>query len=94
MHRMADASGATFVYDEDGCRPGCPCGPDRLNSMHAGEAMLQKSRFIVGLILIAVAVLILLFVDDNSYSIAGVIALAILGIVMVAISRKTPDGLV
>ena len=66
MPRMADASGATFVYDENGCRPGGRCGPDRLDLMCVEEAMLQKSRVMVGLILIAISVLVLLFVEDNS----------------------------
>jgi hypothetical protein len=48
---------------------------------------MQKSRFIVGLILIAGAALIFVF-GKGSYSTAGVIALAILGLVSIAISRR------
>jgi len=48
---------------------------------------LNMSRFVVGLILIAVAVLMFLFVKD-SYSTVGAIALGVLGLVSIAISRR------
>jgi hypothetical protein len=48
---------------------------------------MQKSRLIVGLILIAVAVLLFVFGKGN-YSTAGVIALGVLGLVSIAISRR------
>jgi len=48
---------------------------------------MQKSRLIVGLILIAAAVLMLVF-GRGSYSTAGVIALGVLGLVSIAISRR------
>ena len=48
---------------------------------------MPMSRLIVGLTLIAVAVLLLIFGEGN-YSTAGVIALAILGLTAIAISRR------
>ena len=48
---------------------------------------MQKSRLIVGLVLIAAAVVIFLF-GKGSYSTAGVIALLVLGLVSIAISRR------
>ena len=48
---------------------------------------MQKSRFFVGLILIAAAVLMFVF-GGGSYSTAGVIALGVLGLVSIAISRR------
>ncbi len=49
------------------------------------KSQLNKSRFIVGLILMVTAVLIFLFTD---YSSAGVITLGVLGLLSIAISRK------
>ena len=48
---------------------------------------MRKSRLIVGLVLIAAAVLMFVFAK-GSYSTAGVIALGVLGLVSIAISRK------
>ena len=48
---------------------------------------MQKSRLIVGLILIAAAFLLFVF-GKGSYSTAGVIALLVLGLVSVTISRR------
>ena len=45
---------------------------------------LNRSRFIVGIILVAAAVLMFLFTD---YATAGVIAIGVLGLVSSAISR-------
>lgn len=49
--------------------------------------MLNRSRFIVGLVLVGAAVLILLFAEGE-YSTAGAIGLGVLGIVSIAISRR------
>ena len=51
------------------------------------SSQLNKSRFIVGLILVVTAVLILLFTKGD-YSTAGAIALGVLGLVSIAISRR------
>lgn len=51
---------------------------------------MQKSRFIVGLLLIGVAVLILVF-GEGTYSTAGVMGLGVLGLILVAISRRKSD---
>jgi hypothetical protein len=51
------------------------------------EHNMNTSRFIVGLILIALAVAIFLF-GGNSYSTAGAVGLGVLGLVSIAISRK------
>ncbi len=48
---------------------------------------MQKSRLIVGLILIAVAVTMFVF-GKGSYSTSGVIAIGVLGLLSIAISRK------
>ena len=48
---------------------------------------MQKSRLIVGLILVAAAVLLFVF-GKGSYSTAGVIALLVIGLVSIAISRR------
>lgn len=51
------------------------------------QSSLNKSRFILGLVLIAIAVIMFVFLRDT-YSTAGAIAIGILGLVSVAISRK------
>ena len=48
---------------------------------------MMTSRFIVGLILVAVAVGIFIF-GSGEYSTAGAIGLGVLGIVSIAIARK------
>jgi len=51
------------------------------------QTNLNKSRFILGLVLIAIAVILFVFLRDT-YSTAGAIAIGILGLVSIAISRK------
>jgi hypothetical protein len=51
---------------------------------------MQRSRFVVGLILIAVAVLIFVF-GQGRYSTSGAAALGVLGLVTIAISRRKID---
>jgi len=48
---------------------------------------MRKSRFVVGLILVAVAVLIFLFAEGD-YSTPGAIVLGVIGLLSIAISRK------
>lgn len=48
---------------------------------------LSKPRFIVGIILVAIAVLMFLFATGD-YSSAGAIAIGVLGLVSIATSRK------
>lgn len=48
---------------------------------------LNLSRFVVGLILVTVAVLMFLFAEGD-YATAGAIACGVLGLVSIAISRK------
>ena len=48
----------------------------------------NKSRFIVGLVLVAMAVLMFLFAK-GTYSTAGAVGLGVLGLVSIAISRKS-----
>jgi len=50
-------------------------------------SQLDKSRFIVGTILIVIAVLMFLFVKGD-YSTAGAIGIGVLGLVSIAISRR------
>lgn len=51
------------------------------------SSQLNKSRFIVGLVLVAIAVLIFLFAQGE-YSTSGAIGLGVLGLVSIAISRR------
>jgi len=51
------------------------------------NSQLNKSRFIVGIILVIIAVLMLLFAKGD-YSTAGAIGIGILGLVSIAISRR------
>jgi len=51
------------------------------------SSQLSKSRFIVGIVLIVIAVLMFLFVKGN-YSTAGAIGIGVLGLVSIAISRR------
>ena len=48
---------------------------------------LNKSRLIVGIVLVVIAVLMFVFLREN-YSTAGAIAIGILGLVSIAISRR------
>ena len=48
---------------------------------------MRTSRFVVGLFLIIAAVLLFVF-GGESYATAGAIALGVLGLVSIAISRK------
>ena len=48
---------------------------------------MNRSRFIVGLVLVAVAALILAF-TEGGYSTSGAVALGLLGLVSIAISRR------
>jgi hypothetical protein len=48
---------------------------------------LSRSRFIVGLVLVAIAVLIFLLGEGTIYT-GGAIALGIVGLVSIAISRR------
>jgi hypothetical protein len=48
---------------------------------------VKTSRFIVGLILVAAAVLLLLL-GKGAYATSGAVALGVLGLVSIAISRR------
>lgn len=48
---------------------------------------LNKSRFIVGLVLVLMAALMFLFAGGQ-YSTAGAVGMAMLGLISIAISRK------
>ncbi len=48
----------------------------------------NPSRVIVGTVLVLVAALLFLFGDGN-FSTAGIVAIAVLGLISIAISRKT-----
>ena len=48
-------------------------------------SQLNNSRFIIGIVLVVIAVLMFLFGD---YSTAGVIAILLLGLASIAISRR------
>ena len=51
------------------------------------SSQLNRSRFIVGIILVVIAVLMFLF-GKGDYSTAGAIAIGVLGLVSIAISRR------
>jgi hypothetical protein len=51
------------------------------------SSQLNKSRFIVGIILVAMAVLMFLFAQGD-YSTAGAVGIGVLGLVSIAISRR------
>ena len=51
------------------------------------NSQLNQSRFIVGLILVAIAALMFLFTKGD-YSTAGATGLGVLGLVSIAISRR------
>ena len=51
-------------------------------------SQLNKSRFIIGLILVLIAVLMFLFAKGQ-YSTAGAIGISVLGLISIAISRRT-----
>lgn len=51
------------------------------------SSQLNKSRFIVGIVLVVIAVLMLLFAKGN-YSTAGAIGIGVIGLVSIAISRR------
>ena len=48
---------------------------------------LNLSRFLVGIALVVVAVLMFLFLEED-YSTAGAVALGVLGLISIAISRR------
>ena len=48
---------------------------------------LNRSRWLVGLVLMAAAIVLLMF-GSSGYSTAGIIALAVLGLISIAISRR------
>ena len=50
-------------------------------------SQLNKSRFVVGIVLVVIAVLVFLF-GRGDYSTAGVIGIGVLGLVSIAISRR------
>jgi len=51
------------------------------------KSSLSQSRFIVGLVLIALAVLLFVF-GSGTYTTAGAVALGVLGLVSIAISKR------
>ena len=51
------------------------------------SSQLNRSRFIVGITLVVIAVLIFLFAKGG-YSTAGAIGIGVLGLVSIAISRR------
>ncbi len=50
-------------------------------------SQLNKSRFIVGIVLVVVAVLMFVFAKGD-YSTAGAVGIGVLGLISIAISRK------
>lgn len=50
---------------------------------------MARSRLVVGLVVVLIAVLLFVF-GDESYSTAGGVAFLVLGIVAIALSRRKP----
>ena len=50
-------------------------------------SQLNKSRFIVGIVLVVIAVLMFVFAKGD-YSTAGAVGIGVLGLISIAISRK------
>ena len=50
-------------------------------------SQLNKSRFIVGIVLVVIAVLMFVFAMGD-YSTAGAVGIGVLGLISIAISRK------
>lgn len=50
-------------------------------------SVLNRSRLIVGIVLVAIALLIFVF-DQGSYATTGAIGLGVLGLISIAISRR------
>jgi hypothetical protein len=53
------------------------------------NSQLNYSRFIVGVVLVVIAVLMFLFAEGDTYT-AGAIAIGVLGLTSIAISRRRP----
>ena len=51
------------------------------------DSQLNKSRFIVGIVLVVIAALMFMFAKGG-YSTAGAIGIGVLGLVSIAISRR------
>lgn len=51
------------------------------------SSRLNKSRFVVGMALVVMAVLMFLFAGEN-YATAGAIGIGVIGLVSIAISRR------
>ena len=51
------------------------------------SSQLNKSRFIVGIVLVVIAAMMFLF-TKGGYSTAGVVAIGVLGLTSIAISRR------
>ena len=51
------------------------------------RSRLKKSRFMVGIILVAIAALMLLFAPGD-YAMVGAIGIGVLGLISIAISRR------
>ena len=51
------------------------------------ESQLNKSRFIVGIVLVIIAAVMFLFAKGD-YPTAGAIAIGVLGLISIAISRR------
>jgi len=60
---------------------------DQSKGAQVKNYQLNRSRFIVGLILVVIAVLMFLFTKGD-YSTSGAIGLGVLGLVSIAISRR------
>ncbi|MEK7324988.1 MAG: hypothetical protein AAB217_06995 [Chloroflexota bacterium] len=51
------------------------------------SSQLNKSRFVIGIVLVVIAVLMFLFAKGD-YSTAGAIGIGVLGLISIAISRR------
>ena len=68
-----------------GSAPSRSCANPRRAELKS--AQLKRSRFIVGVVLVVAAVLMFLFAKGD-YSTAGAVAIGVLGLISMAISRR------
>ena len=83
---IIEVEGGPLPTQNVGLRSSAPLG-GQLRKSQMKSPQLNKSRFIVGIILVVIAVLMFLFAKGD-YSTAGVIGIGVLGLVSIAISRK------
>ena len=78
-------TGGSVVSPMGGSAPSRWCANPRRAELKSDQ--LNRSRFIVGLVLVVAAILMFLFAKGD-YSTAGAVAIGVLGLTSIAISRR------